>query len=89
MSKSMTQRSNKMFRILSKLGHIICAWDEEALVHYPPDIYYNRRLSPTAIQYIEHLFSWGKENEALFRSYKSLPSDLPIHNVGNPRLDLL
>ena len=89
LSKSLTRRSNKMFKILSKLGHIICAWDEEALVHYPPDIYFNRRLSPVAIQYIEHLFAWGKENEQLFRSYEHFPKSLPIHQVGNPRLDLM
>ena len=89
LSKSMTRRSNKMFKILSKLGHIICAWDEEALVHYPPDIYFKRRLSPIAIQYLELLFAWGKENEDLFRSYDHFPKTLPIHKVGNPRLDLL
>ena len=89
LSKSLTKKSNKMFRILTKLGHIICAWDEEALVHYPPDIYFNRRLSPIAIQYIKHLFAWGQENEDLFRSYKDFPDNLPIHKVGNPRLDLM
>ena len=89
LAKSFTQRSDKMFRILSKLGHIICAWDEEALVHYPPDIYFTRRLSATALQYVPHLFAWGKENRDLFQSYPQLPEKLPIHVVGNPRLDLL
>lgn len=89
LAKSFTQRSDKMFRILSKLGHIICAWDEEALVHYPPDIYFTRRLSATALGYVSHLFAWGKENEDLFNAYPELPKNLPIHQVGNPRLDLL
>lgn len=89
LAKSFTERSNKMFNILSKLGHTICAWDEEALVHYPPDIYFTRRLSAEAIKHIEHLFAWGKDNEQLFRSYPHYPPDLPIHTVGNPRLDLL
>lgn len=89
LAKSFTQRSDKMFRILSKLGHTICAWDEEALVHYPPDIYFKRRLSPVAASYISHLFAWGQENEDLFRSYPSLPQTLPIYKVGNPRLDML
>jgi surface carbohydrate biosynthesis protein len=89
LAKSFTQRSDKMFRILSKLGHTICAWDEEALVHYPPDIYFKRRLSPIAASYVSHLFACGQENEDLFRQYPSLPKTLPIYKVGNPRLDML
>ena len=89
LAKSFTQRSDKMFRILSKLGHIICAWDEEALVHYPPDIYFTRRLSATALHYVSHLFAWGKDNESLFRDFPQFPHELPIHLVGNPSLDLL
>lgn len=89
LAKSFTQRSDKMFRILSKLGFIICAWDEEALVHYPPDIYFKRRLSATALSYVSHLFAWGQDNEDLFKSYPSMPRGMPIHKVGNPRLDML
>ncbi len=89
LAKSFTQRSDKMFRILSKLGHIICAWDEEALVHYPPDIYFTRRLSENALRHVSHLFAWGKDNENLFREFPQFPDQLPIHLVGNPRLDLL
>jgi len=47
LAKSFTHRSDKMFRILSKLGHTICAWDEEALVHFPPDIYFKGRTMRT------------------------------------------
>ena len=89
LAKSFTRRSDKMFRILSSLGHIICAWDEEALVHYPADIYFTRRLSPVAVNYLSHVFAWGKENEELFRTYTNFPKELPIYRVGNPRLDLL
>ncbi|MEM7304854.1 MAG: surface carbohydrate biosynthesis protein, partial [Pseudomonadota bacterium] len=89
LAKSFTHRSDKMFRILSKLGHVICAWDEEALVHYPPNIYYGRRLSPVALEHVSHLFVWGKENEELLQSYPCLPKHIPIHRVGNPRMDML
>ena len=89
LAKSFTHRSDKMFRILSKLGHKIYAWDEEALVHYPSDIYFTRRLSPAALIHVSHLFAWGKENRDLFRSYPNLPKEIPINIVGNPRLDLL
>jgi surface carbohydrate biosynthesis protein len=43
-AKSLTNRNVKVFRTLRKLGHSIVAWDEESLVHYPPEIYYARRL---------------------------------------------
>lgn len=88
LAKSFTHRSDKMFRILSKLGHIICAWDEEALVHYPADIYFTRRLSPETLKHVSHIFAWGQENRELLQSYPELPAQIPIHNVGNPRLDL-
>jgi surface carbohydrate biosynthesis protein len=89
LSKSMTVRSVKMFRILRKLGHAIVAWDEEALVHLPPETYFSRRLSPVAMGYLSHLFAWGQDNLDLWRQYPELPLELPIHITGNPRNDML
>ena len=89
LSKSMTVRSIKMFKILRKLGHEIVAWDEEALVHLPPEIYFSRRLSPKAMAYLSHLFAWGRDNAELWRQYPELPSEVPIHITGNPRNDML
>ncbi|UCG12801.1 MAG: hypothetical protein JSU72_20410, partial [Deltaproteobacteria bacterium] len=85
LSKSMTARSIKMFRIMKKLGHKIAAWDEEALVHMQPETYYSRRLSPVAIQYVSHFFAWGEENARLWQDYADLPKNVPIHVTGNPR----
>jgi surface carbohydrate biosynthesis protein len=89
LSKSMTVRSIKMFKILRKLGHEIVAWDEEALVHLPPETYYSRRLSPRAMGYLSHLFAWGQDNVDLWRQYPQLPTAVPIHISGNPRNDML
>lgn len=89
LSKSMTVRSLLMFQITQKLGHEVVTWDEEALVHLPPEMYYSRRLDPRAMRYISHLFAWGEDNAALWRSYPHLPRNLPIHVTGNPRSDLL
>ena len=89
LSKSMTVRSIKMFKILRKLGHEIVAWDEEALVHLPPEIYFSRRLSPKAMGYLSHLFAWGQDNADLWRQYPELPRELPINITGNPRNDML
>jgi surface carbohydrate biosynthesis protein len=89
LNKSMTARNLKMFKIMRRIGHAILTWDEEALVHLPPDIYYSRRLSPVAIRYVSHLFAWGEDNADLWRRYPHLPEDLPIHVTGNPRNDML
>jgi len=89
LSKSMTVRSLLFFWVAAKFGHDIITWDEEALVHLPPDIYFSRRLHPAAIRYVTHLFAWGEENAELWRQYPHLPPAIPIHVTGNPRSDLL
>jgi surface carbohydrate biosynthesis protein len=89
LSKSMTIRSLLFFRLATKFGHEIIAWDEEALVHLPPETYFSRRLDPRAIQYVSHLIAWGPDNEELWRQYAHLPRNIPIHIIGNPRSDML
>jgi len=89
LSKSMTAASDIMFRIMRKLGHEIVAWDEEALVHLPPEIYFSRRLSPVAMASVSDMFAWGQDNVELWRQYPHLPSGAQIHVTGNPRNDLL
>jgi surface carbohydrate biosynthesis protein len=89
LSKSMTVRSVKMFKILRKLGHEIVTWDEEALVHLPAEIYFSRRLSAKAMGYLSHLFAWGRDNAELWQQFPQLPPELPIHITGNPRNDML
>ncbi len=89
MSKSMTGRSRVFFRIARKFGHEIVTWDEEALVHLPPETYFSRRMHPVSIRQVSHLFAWGRDNVELWRQYPDLPADLPIHNTGNPRNDMM
>jgi surface carbohydrate biosynthesis protein len=89
LSKSMTKASDLMFRIMRKLGHEIVAWDEEALVHLPPDTYFSRRLSPVAMALVSHMLAWGQDNAELWQKYPSLPDGPEIHVTGNPRNDLL
>lgn len=89
LSKSMTRRSLIFFRMARKFGHHVVTWDEEALVHLPPQTYFSRRLHPEAIQLVSHLFAWGQDNVELWRQYDHLPQDMPIHNTGNPRNDML
>ncbi|MDH3899034.1 MAG: hypothetical protein OEV18_16765, partial [Deltaproteobacteria bacterium] len=89
LSKSMTIRSALLFKAAHKVGHNIVAWDEEALVHLPPDTYFSDRLSPKSIRYVSHLFAWGQDNVDLWRQYPGLPNGTPIHITGNPRVDML
>jgi surface carbohydrate biosynthesis protein len=89
LSKSLRIGNRKFFPISRQLGHEIVAWDEEALVHLPPEIYFSRRLSPAGMQYVSHLFAWGDDNAELWRRYPGLPAETTIHITGNPRNDLL
>jgi surface carbohydrate biosynthesis protein len=89
LSKSLRIARRKFFSITRKLGHEIVAWDEEALVHLPPETYYSRRLSPVGMEHVSHMFAWGEDNVDLWRGYTKLPPEMPIHATGNPRIDLL
>jgi surface carbohydrate biosynthesis protein len=89
LSKSMTGASDLMFRMMRKLGHEIVAWDEEALVHLPPDTYFSRRLSPVAMALVSNMLAWGQDNAELWQQYPHLPDGAEIHVTGNPRNDLL
>ena len=89
LSKSMTAASDLMFKIMRKLGHEIVAWDEEALVHLPPETYFSRRLSPVAMGFVSHMFAWGQDNAELWQQFPQLPDGTEIHVTGNPRNDLL
>jgi len=88
LSKSMTPRSAKMFRIMGKLGHEIAALDEEGLVYHSAEEYYARRVSDATLGMITTLFAWGDQSAELLRSHPGFPGT-PIFATGNPRIDLL
>jgi surface carbohydrate biosynthesis protein len=89
LSKSMTIRSLLFFQVAQHFDIEIVTWDEEALVHLPPETYFSRRLDPRSIKYVSHLFAWGEDNAQLWRQYPHLPDGIPIHVTGNPRSDML
>lgn len=88
-AKSMRILSDKMFRLIREMGHDIVAWEEEALVHPPPEVFYPLRLSPGTMRHVSHIFAWGEENRELLAGYPHLPPGLPMHLTGNPRGDML
>jgi len=89
LSKSLRVAKRKTFPLARKLGHEIVSWDEEALVHLPPETYFTRRLPRKGLEHVSHLFAWGEDNAELWRQYPKLPAGMPIHVTGNPRGDLL
>ena len=89
LSKSMTSGSVNVFKWLRELGHNIVAWDEEALVHLPPEHYFKRRFNDETLKYVSHLFAWGEDNVDLWNQYPRMPASLQVHITGNPRGDLL
>jgi surface carbohydrate biosynthesis protein len=88
LAKSMRSLSELMFGVLKRLGHEIVAWDEEALVRFPRDDYYRRRLSAKALRRVSRLFAWGEDDAELFREFPDYPGT-PIDVTGNPRIDLI
>jgi surface carbohydrate biosynthesis protein len=88
LAKSMRSLSVRMFKILRQLGHEIVAWEEEGLVPYPAEYYYERRMSPDTLRHVSVLFAWGRANAELFRNYAACEGT-PIHITGNPRADLM
>lgn len=89
LAKSIRRLSNTMFKILRLLGHKIVFWEEEALVHAEPKVFFSVRFSRKNIGLVERVFAWGEENADLFGQYPHLPDNLPIHVTGNPRGDML
>jgi surface carbohydrate biosynthesis protein len=89
LSKSMLPGRLELFKTMRRLSIVICALDEEALVHLPPEIYYSRRLCPEAMAHVAHLFAWGRDNADLWRNYPDFPCAATIHLTGNPRNDML
>jgi surface carbohydrate biosynthesis protein len=87
-AKGFASRKARFLRIMKRLGFIITAWDEEGLVHPAPEIYAKRRISAESLSFLDGVFSWGADYTALL---KGLPAydGTPIHQIGNPRLDLL
>ena len=88
-AKSLTNNNTKVYRILRKLGHCIIACDEEALVHYPPEIYYARRVGMEALNLIDILIAWGEANRTLLEGCPGFGGHDKIKVLGNPRVDFL
>lgn len=88
LAKDLRASSLAITRILRNLGHTIASWDEEGLVYHSPTQYLAARVEPEVMNATGMLFAWGADNARIWRS-ASPHSTATIHEVGNPRLDLL
>ena len=88
LAKDLRASSLVMTRILRQLGHTIAAWDEEGLVYYSPAQYLAARVDPEVMNATDMLFAWGADNAQIWRG-ASPHRAASVHEVGNPRLDLL
>ena len=88
MAKSMRRLSDRMFAIMTQLGHEIVCFDEEALVRKPDAEYYRERVSSKALGLVSHLIAWGEDDARVFRQHPDY-SGTPVHIVGNPRIDMM
>lgn len=87
-AKSISTQNGKMLRLKRRLGHVVVAWDEEAVVHYPDQIYYARRVGEDALGLIDRFVAWGEDNRRLMEGHPKCDPSI-IHVLGNPRADLL
>lgn len=90
-SKSFSPRHRMMqadhFAIMRQMGFVVTGWDEEGLVHLPPDVYAVRRLGPEPLRNLQAIFSWGPDYTALVKSL-GYYDGTSLLETGNPRIDL-
>lgn len=87
-AKGFASRKARMLHIIRRLGHQVFAWDEEGLVHHPPYVYHDRRMSKESLACLSGLFAWGPDYAELVEQCPFYDGT-PIYQTGNPRIDLL
>lgn len=88
-AKDFRKPSNRIFRIMHDLGHHIVAWDEEAVLFYNAREFHERRVHEPTFRMVEELFAWGPQNGEFLRSAPGYDEGVPVHLLGNPRIDML
>lgn len=87
LSKGIRSGSRVLSSLLERLGHIMVALDEEALVRYPDDAFL-MKLDAETFNRARLLYAWGPDNARVWRLFKGYRGT-PILETGNPRFDLL
>lgn len=87
-AKDFRKPSSRLFKILKGLGASIVAWDEEGLLFFDADSYYQRRVHAPNLAQVKEFFAWGPLNAKITATAPGYHSQ-PIHLFGNPRIDML
>lgn len=86
--KSIASTKIKWAKWCQRLGHTLVAWDEEGLVYFDDEIYYDLRLCEEVLALTSLFFTWGNALDQTI--LKKLPdSKDKLVSVGNPRFDLM
>ena len=87
LAKGARSGSAKIFSLLEALGHIIVAFDEEALVRLPDEAFH-MKLDSETFNRARILYAWGLSNAEVWRNFHDYRGT-PVLNAGNPRIDML
>jgi surface carbohydrate biosynthesis protein len=87
LAKGIRTGNRVMFGIAERLGHVIVALDEEALIR-PSDEALLLMFDPVTFNRPRLLYAWGRSNADVWRRYPGYRG-APILEVGNPRVDVL
>jgi surface carbohydrate biosynthesis protein len=86
--KDVRHSSDRISAILKRLGHVIVALDEEAQFYFSRAQYRRARVSRPALRAATALMAWGPDNALAWRE-SSHYHGAPIHETGNPRVDMM
>jgi surface carbohydrate biosynthesis protein len=87
LAKGIRTGNRLIMSILHRLGHVIVALDEEALIRMNDDALL-LMLDEETFNRPRLLYAWGRSNAELWRRFKGYRGT-PILETGNPRIDLL
>ncbi len=87
-AKDFRKPSSRIFKILEGLGASIVAWDEEGLLFFDEQSYYQQRVHAKNLAQVKEFFAWGPLNARITALAPGYHDQL-IHLFGNPRIDLL
>jgi surface carbohydrate biosynthesis protein len=87
LAKGIRTGNRVIFGIAERLGHVIVALDEEALIRQSDEALL-LMFDPATFNRPRLLYAWGRSNADVWRRYPGYRG-APILEVGNPRVDVL
>ena len=73
---------------MKKLGHQICAMDEEGIMYFSEEDYIERRIFSKNLDYLDYIFTWGNDDHKIVTNALDKYQN-KIFKTGSPRIDVL